>query len=94
MNSEFIYSAINKQINLAYTAENLNSILCKNNFLYSGEFYSIAEYEQFKYWFIVEYKYKFNTNQIEAEKAFEIFDRKFGFRIREYEYKYDEKDFE
>lgn len=94
MNIQFTYEAINKQFEFTYTSENLNSILSKNNFLYSGEFYSIEEYENFKYWFIFEYRNKFKSDKLVAEKAFENFYNRFGFRIRGFEFEYDETCFE
>lgn len=94
MNVEFTYGAINKQFEFAYSSESLNSILTKNNFLYSGEFYSNEEYENFRYWFILEYKNKFKSDKIVAEKQFESFYNRFGFRVRGFEFEYDEKYFE
>lgn len=98
MNFDFIYSAINKQLELTYSSENLNSVLTKSKFLYNGEFYSIEEYEKFKFWFLEEYKSNHSLPNLptddDAARALMKFNLKFGFRVRGEEFEFNEDDFE
>ena len=90
---EFLYNAINKQLEFTKSLENMNSILSKSRFLYSGEFYSAEDFEEYKLWFMNEYKTLFNLNDKETLNAFENFYHSFGFRVRGYEFDFKDEVF-
>jgi len=90
---QFLFSAINKQLEITKSLENLNSILSKSKFLYTSEFYSNEDYESFKIWFIDQYKILFNSNDKDALNAFENFYYSFGFRIKNFEFDFKDEKF-